>query len=339
LNKPFGDCWIDRSGRNKWPARELVDYRGRSLANKRDSPDETLAAGKAEGNIQKGNMALADGGIDRLTQSRHSRSMSLKEVRKQNPTCQEEADVEEKESYPQRETLELLGDDLMKDSALVPEFHSTLAESDWCLSLNCGFKTVEIASFLAAEQFNEGYSFVLQLMHKLDLVIGQQCKMFANVYDAQRLKRQERRSFSSNTLQGRNRMRSYLKSLRKRRQEDISAGRIDQNKKRRRIETIDGNNKTRQDLSTSITPTSNRFSILTSYIDIDMFDKQSPSKEPPPPPIYLDDVIDIQTLTGFPEKAINKEDYKLRINNDQVKILPADSNAYRKITNSLKSSL
>ncbi|XP_015433154.1 PREDICTED: putative uncharacterized protein DDB_G0292438 [Dufourea novaeangliae] len=49
-----------------------------------------------------------------------------------------------------------------------------------------------------------------------------------------------------------------------------------------------------------------------------MFDKQSPSKEPPPPPIYLDDVIDIQTLTGFPEKAINKEDYKLRINNDQV---------------------
>ncbi|KZC07937.1 hypothetical protein WN55_10083 [Dufourea novaeangliae] len=34
-------------------------------------------------------------------------------------------------------------------------------------------------------------------MQELDLVIGQQCKMFANVYDEQRLKRQERRSFST----------------------------------------------------------------------------------------------------------------------------------------------
>ncbi|XP_076673205.1 uncharacterized protein LOC143371648 [Andrena cerasifolii] len=63
--------------------------------------------------------------------------------------------------------------------------------------LNCGFKIVEIASFLAAGTFNEGYSFVLQLMQALDLIIGRECKMFAHEHDAQRLKRQERRSLSS----------------------------------------------------------------------------------------------------------------------------------------------
>ena len=63
--------------------------------------------------------------------------------------------------------------------------------------LNCGFKIVEIAPFLAAGTFNEGLRFVVQLMQVLDLIIGRQCKIFTDVHDAQRLKRQKHRSLSS----------------------------------------------------------------------------------------------------------------------------------------------
>ena len=60
-------------------------------------------------------------------------------------------------------------------------------------------------------------------------------------------------------------------------------------------------------------------------------------KSPPPPPIFVDDVIDIQTMVESIEKDINKEDYKLKINNNQVKILPANPDSYRKITKLLKT--
>lgn len=63
--------------------------------------------------------------------------------------------------------------------------------------LNCGFKTIEIAAFIATGVFNEGYSSILQIMNSIDIVIGQQCKIFADQYDAQRIRRQERRSASS----------------------------------------------------------------------------------------------------------------------------------------------
>jgi len=64
--------------------------------------------------------------------------------------------------------------------------------------LHSGQKVVEIAAYMAAEMFNEGYSAVLTTMQLLNLNIGQQCKMFADNIDAQRIERENRRqSFSS----------------------------------------------------------------------------------------------------------------------------------------------
>jgi hypothetical protein len=62
--------------------------------------------------------------------------------------------------------------------------------------LNCGLKTIEIAVFIAASVFNESYNSILQ-MSSLDIVIGQQCKIYADQYDAHRIQRQDRRSTSS----------------------------------------------------------------------------------------------------------------------------------------------
>ncbi|CAH0561736.1 unnamed protein product [Brassicogethes aeneus] len=72
-------------------------------------------------------------------------------------------------------------------------FNSTV----WRMSpkhLNSGKKIVEIAAYMAAGMFNEGYSAVLSTMQLLDLKIGQLCKMFADNVDAQRIKRENRRS-------------------------------------------------------------------------------------------------------------------------------------------------
>lgn len=65
--------------------------------------------------------------------------------------------------------------------------------------LHSGQKVVEIAAYMAAGMFNEGYSAVLTTMQLLNLNVGQQCKMFAdNVERAQRIERENRRqSFSS----------------------------------------------------------------------------------------------------------------------------------------------
>ena len=52
---------------------------------------------------------------------------------------------------------------------------------------------------------------------------------------------------------------------------------------------------------------------------------------PPPPPIFNDDVIDIQSMIRTTEKDINKEDYKLKINNNHVKVPPNHSDAYRQV--------
>ena len=46
--------------------------------------------------------------------------------------------------------------------------------------------------------------------------------------------------------------------------------------------------------------------------------------------------MDIQTMVKYIEKYIIKGDYKLKINNNQVTILPANPDTYRKITKLLK---
>jgi len=63
--------------------------------------------------------------------------------------------------------------------------------------LHSGLKIVEIAAYIAAAIFNEGYTAVLQIMVELELVIGSQSKKYAKEVDDARLNRQERRSFLS----------------------------------------------------------------------------------------------------------------------------------------------
>ncbi|XP_043592563.1 uncharacterized protein LOC122572070 [Bombus pyrosoma] len=64
--------------------------------------------------------------------------------------------------------------------------------------LNSGQKIVEIAAYMAAGIFNEGYSAILNVMQLLNLSIDQQCKMFADIADTQRIEKENKRqAFSS----------------------------------------------------------------------------------------------------------------------------------------------
>ncbi|RLU25695.1 hypothetical protein DMN91_002199 [Ooceraea biroi] len=63
--------------------------------------------------------------------------------------------------------------------------------------LNSGKNIIEIAAFIAAGIFNEGYSSLLKMMNQLEINIGPECRNFANMYDTQRISRQERRRLSS----------------------------------------------------------------------------------------------------------------------------------------------
>ena len=87
--------------------------------------------------------------------------------------------------------------------------------------------------------------------------------------------------------------------------------------------------------------TYNRFSILETTEDskdtTEAVNRQHTQRIPPPPPIFIDDVIDIHTMTKTIEKDISKEDYKLNISNIRVKILPTYSDANRKLTKLLKT--
>ncbi|XP_058791035.1 uncharacterized protein LOC131664163 [Phymastichus coffea] len=67
----------------------------------------------------------------------------------------------------------------------------------WRLSpkhLNSGYKIVEIAAYMAAGMFNESYSAVLSTMQHLNIIVGQQCKNFADAADAERVIRENRRT-------------------------------------------------------------------------------------------------------------------------------------------------
>lgn len=53
--------------------------------------------------------------------------------------------------------------------------------------MHCGAKTVEIATYLAANIFNEGFSSILKMMNVLGIVVGLQSKEFARNTDWQRI--------------------------------------------------------------------------------------------------------------------------------------------------------
>ena len=110
----------------------------------------------------------------------------------------------------------------------------------------------------------------------------------------------------------------------------ISIRTIDnKNTKIRKLKTTKTNtNANQNEQSISGVTMYNRYSILESTNDsMDVADSptnQHMQKNSPPPPIFVDDVIDIQTMVKSIEKEINNEEYKLKINNNQVKILPAN---------------
>ena len=118
-----------------------------------------------------------------------------------------------------------------------------------------------------------------------------------------------------------------------------SHGANDANKaKKRKTEPSDTNSN--EQPSTQIN-THNRFAILESTNDT-METAGSPpnhhaQRNPPHPPIFINDVINIQTMTKSLERDISKEDYNLKITNNQVKILPTNPEAYRKLTKTLRA--
>ena len=116
----------------------------------------------------------------------------------------------------------------------------------------------------------------------------------------------------------------------------------DHHSKKRKLEPIKTNvNKSQAKLPTSQVTIFNRFSILETTEDsmntTEMVNNLHTQRIPPPPPILIDDVIDIQSMIRTIEKDITKEDYKLKINNNHVKILPTHPDAYRKLTKLLKT--
>ncbi|KAI4475989.1 hypothetical protein M0802_014962 [Mischocyttarus mexicanus] len=105
--------------------------------------------------------------------------------------------------------------------------------------------------------------------------------------------------------------------------------------KRARTED-DNNNVPRRN---EVFETANRYSILNSnaVTDSDMPENKQVQKIPSSPPIYIENVLDIQSLTKCLNNAIKKENYTHKISNNQVRVLPADADSYRIITKTLKS--
>ena len=116
----------------------------------------------------------------------------------------------------------------------------------------------------------------------------------------------------------------------------------DHHSRKRKLEPIKTNmNKSQAKPPASQVTTFNRFSILETTEDsmntTQTVNNRHTQRIPSPPPIFIDDVIDIESMKRTIEKDISKEDYKLKINNNHVKILPTHPDTYRKLTKLLKT--
>lgn len=63
--------------------------------------------------------------------------------------------------------------------------------------LNSGKKIIDIATYIAAGVFNEGYAAVIVMLHLLKVTIGRECKMFADQVDLHRVARADRQHSAS----------------------------------------------------------------------------------------------------------------------------------------------
>jgi hypothetical protein len=91
------------------------------------------------------------------------------------------------------------------------------------------------------------------------------------------------------------------------------------NSRKRKLDTINKNINTSQNApATNHITTYNRYEILESMHDsmegTETLPNQYIQKVSPLPPIFIDDLIDIQTMIKSIEKNINKEDYQLKTN-------------------------
>ena len=116
----------------------------------------------------------------------------------------------------------------------------------------------------------------------------------------------------------------------------------DPHTKKHKLEAIKitvGKRQTNSPASQVTTP--NRFWILETTEDsmntTETVNNLHTQRIPPPPPIFIDDVINNQTMIKSIKKDISKEDYKLKINNNHVKIPPINPDAYTKLTKLLKT--
>jgi len=64
--------------------------------------------------------------------------------------------------------------------------------------LHCGRKIIEIAAYLAATMFNEGYLSLLGIMSEVGIIIGTTCRNFSDKVNQSRVTSQNRRSKSAN---------------------------------------------------------------------------------------------------------------------------------------------
>ncbi|XP_046588571.1 uncharacterized protein LOC124293108 [Neodiprion lecontei] len=74
-------------------------------------------------------------------------------------------------------------------------FNSTI----WRLApkhLHSGLKIVEISAYIAVGIVNDGFSSILTIMNALDIVVGTNCRVFAETSDEARIVRQNRLSLS-----------------------------------------------------------------------------------------------------------------------------------------------
>ena len=100
----------------------------------------------------------------------------------------------------------------------------------------------------------------------------------------------------------------------------------DPHTKKRKLEAYKTNmSKSQTNPSASQVTTHNRFAIQDTTEDpmdiTEAVNRQHTQRTPPPSPIFIDDVIDIQTMTKIIEKDISKKDYKLKISADQPRRL------------------
>ena len=70
-------------------------------------------------------------------------------------------------------------------------------KKDYFKHLHSVIIIVKIAAYIATVLFNEGYATILKIMDFLEIKSGPQCKRYADSYDAERIKRQERAIFSN----------------------------------------------------------------------------------------------------------------------------------------------